>query len=183
MVTGPSGAGKTAVTDRVIEHLPTAHRLVTCTTRSIREGEVDGVDYHFVDRPNFEKRIADGAMAEWDEHYGNLYGIQKADVEQQLQAGGATVVCTDVAGAKTLKTLWPESIIIFLTAESKEVLEARIRGRGTTSEADVQGRLDRLPNELAYAKEADVVIVNPQGQLEETVGKIAQFIEKGLAQA
>lgn len=181
VLTGPSGVGKTAVVLRLLELMPDAHRLVTCTTRSLREGEVDGVDYHFVSRETFEEMIRREEMLEWDEHYGNLYGIRKSDVERDLAGGGTTLLWIDTAGAKTLKEIWPEAVIIFLTAESIEVLEKRIRSRGDASEADIQGRLDRLPAELAYAEQADYRVENPEGQLEATVAKIQGIIEQEMA--
>ncbi len=183
VVTGPSGVGKTAVVERVLPLIPNAHRLVTCTTRGLREGEIDGVDYNFLTRDVFQGLIDRGEMVEWDEHYGNLYGIRKADVERHLAEGGPTFIWIDTEGAKTLKALWPEAVVIFLTAESKEVLESRIRSRGTTSEADVQIRLDRLPSELAYEEKADYVVENAEGKLEETVSKISQIIQQELAKS
>lgn len=180
VITGPSGVGKTAVVDGLLASLPNAHRVVTCTTRDKREGEVDGVHYHFLDHATFQSLIDNGQMFEWDEHYGHLYGIRRADVDSAIAQPGVTIITIDTAGAKTIKNLWKEAVVIFLTAESADVLSTRIRERGNTSSADLQTRLDRLEEELAFGKTADYSLLNAQGKLTKTIEEVAAVIAQEL---
>ncbi len=183
VLTGPSGVGKTTVAEKLREAIPNLKRLVTCTTREPREGEVDGVHYHFLDKDAFMGLVASGEMFEWDEHYGHLYGSRNTDVDALIAEGGATLIVIDVNGAKTIETARPDAITLFLTAESKEVLVERIKSRGKWTEADLKKRFEELNAEMAFAKTADHVIENSEGKLEETVDRIRGIFEQEMAKS
>lgn len=183
VLTGPSGVGKTTVAEKLREAIPNLKRLVTCTTREPREGEVDGVHYHFLNKDAFMGLVASGELFEWDEHYGHLYGSRTSDVDALVAEGGATLIVIDVNGTKTIKQHRPDAITLFLTAESKEVLIERIKSRGKWTEKDLQQRFEELNQEMTFADAADYVIENPEGKLLETVEKIRQIFEEEMAKS
>ncbi len=172
IITGPSGVGKTTLAMELLKRRPTLKKVVTCTTRSIREGEVNGVSYHFLDRETFKRLIDEGAMFEWDEHYDNLYGSRRSDVEELMEAGNDVLFVVDVAGAKAIKETNPEAILLFVEAESVDQLMERIAKRDKGTTAGLEERKAAIEREMDFAKLADHRIVNREGELENTLAQI-----------
>lgn len=176
IITGPSGVGKTSVAMELLKRRPTLKKVVTCTTRPIRGGEVDGVSYHFLDRETMQSLIDTGAMFEWDEHYGNLYGSRKSDVDAFMAAGNDVLFVVDVAGAKTIKEANPHAVLLFIEAQSVDELLNRIAQRDKGTTAGLDERKAAIEREMTFAASADRRIINREGELEETVTQIQKMM-------
>ena len=162
IVSAPSGAGKTTLVGRLVEHTPQLKMSRSYTSRRAREGETDGVDYNFVSRTHFEGMIAAGHFLEWADVFGNLYGTCAADTEALLAAGQDVVLVIDVQGARKVRQRGIETTAIFVMPPSFDVLEQRLRGRSKDSEADIQRRLRVARDEVASFVEYDYVVVNDE---------------------
>jgi guanylate kinase len=160
IVSGPSGAGKTTLSDAALKSFPGLRMSVSCTTREPRGGEVDGREYHFVGREAFDAMIEKGELAEWAEVHGHRYGTPRAPLESAIAEGRDVLLDVDVQGASQLRRSCPEAVAVFLLPPDRSTLEARLRGRGTDSVATVQRRLDNACREIAEAQGYDHVIVN-----------------------
>jgi guanylate kinase len=167
VLAGPSGVGKSSVVDALRGRLPELFFSVSATTRDPRPGEVDGVHYRFVGPGGFDELIQRGELLEWAEIHGGLQrsGTPREPVERALSAGMPVLVEVDLAGARTIKAVLPESVTVFLAPPSLEELERRLRGRGTESEAQFRRRLQTAREEIAACDEFDVVIVNAELQV------------------
>ena len=160
VLSGPSGVGKTTLAKHVREAHPEVWLSVSATTRKPRPGEVDGVHYFFHDRPAFEHLIADGELLEWAEYAGNLYGTPRRAVEKRLDAGQPVLLEIELQGARQIRAAMPAARLVFLAPPSWEVLEERLRGRGTEPEDVIERRLETGRVELAAESEFDVTVVN-----------------------
>ncbi|MCE9566963.1 MAG: guanylate kinase [Planctomycetes bacterium] len=176
VVSGPSGVGKTTVVDRLL-HLGSLpmRRAVTATTRASRDGEIPGVSYHFWTREQFEAAREHAQMLEWATVHGrDYYGTPRSEVDEYRRAGTGVVLVIDVQGAAQIRKSCPDCLTVFVVAPSFEVLEARLRGRGTESEDRIQRRLETARQELARASEFDHVIVNED--LDRAVAELEQLV-------
>ena len=169
VITGPSGVGKTTVAYQLLERRSSLTRLITYTTRAPRPGEQDGVDYHFVTEDEFKRMIEEGELFEWAHVYDRYYGNREADLNRLLEEGQDVIMVVDVQGAKTIKTKRSDAFIIFLEAESPDILLARIERRSDGKPADIEKRRAALPEEMAFAAESHAVVKNQDGMIEETV--------------
>ena len=162
IVSAPSGSGKTTLVRRVMEALPELAFSISATTRPLRGQEVDGVDYHFLDEATFKSRVEAGDFLEWEEVYpGRFYGSLNQDVEAIWSAGQTVVFDIDVVGGRNLKSRFGDrALAIFIQAPSMKVLEQRLRQRGTEDEVGVRSRLDKANEEMGYASDFDLRIVN-----------------------
>lgn len=159
-MSGPSGAGKSSVVDGLAERIPFDFS-VSMTTRPARPDEIDGVDYHFVDRPRFERAIDAGELVEWAEYGGNLYGTPAAGLQAAAAGGRDIVLDIEIIGARNVQRRFPDAILIWIDAPTRAERERRLRGRGDTSDADVERRLALGDRHNVEAREFfDHVVVN-----------------------
>ncbi len=159
VVSGPTASGKSTLWRRLVQR-PGVAFSVSATTRPARRGERDGVDYHFVSRADFERRVAAGDFLEWARVHDQLYGTLRAEVEHALNAGQDVVLEIDVQGARQLRASGLPMISIFVLPPSLEVLEQRLRARGTEDEAEMRRRLEVVREELQQAPDYDHRVVN-----------------------
>ena len=172
VLSGPSGVGKDAVLERMKRLGSPYHFAVTATTRPMREGEREGEHYHFVARAEFERMIAHGELLEWAEVYGNLYGVPRAQVDRALSEGRDVLVKVDVQGAKTIRGLDPEAVLVFLAPPSMEELARRLTSRATEAEDAMRRRLREAEAEMEAAALFDHVVVNRDNRLDVAVRQI-----------
>jgi guanylate kinase len=161
ILSGPSGSGKSTVRQKLLAEggLP-LRRSVSATTRPRREGERDGVDYHFWTRDRFVEQVAAGAFLEWAEYAGNLYGTLRGEVDGYRAKGLGVLLEIEVKGAEQVRRKCPDSVSIFLRAPSWEVCEQRLRRRHTETEAAIERRLATARSELERQGEFDHVVIN-----------------------
>jgi guanylate kinase len=162
VVSAPSGTGKTTVVERLVQVTPDLALSRSYTSRPIRPGEVDGIDYNFITRTRFESMVGSNAFLEWADVFGNFYGTCGDDAERELAAGRDLVLVIDVQGARQVRTRCPGTVGIFVLPPSFEVLEQRLRGRSKDSEAAMQRRLETARAEVAAFVEYDYVVVNDE---------------------
>jgi guanylate kinase len=148
--------------ERLVQVVPDLGLSRSYTSRLIRDGERDGVDYNFITRARFEAMAADQAFLEWADVFGNLYGTCAADTDRELAAGRDLVLVIDVQGARQVRRLRPDIIAVFMLPPSFEVLERRLRGRSKDSEAAIRRRLATARQEIAAVDEYDYVVVNDE---------------------
>lgn len=175
VISGPSGAGKSSIRRRLFELLDGLVYSVSCTTRAPREGEVDGVDYRFVSKEEFEERIRRGDFLEWASVHGNLYGTLKEDVEKALSQGKDVVLEIDVQGARQVKEVFPGAILIFIMPPSREVLERRLADRGTETTESFRLRMESSEVEMRQVAWYDHAVVNDD--LERATDEVKRIIE------
>ncbi|SHG67361.1 guanylate kinase [Jatrophihabitans endophyticus] len=160
VLSGPSGVGKGTVVAELRQLVPHVWVSVSCTTRSPRPGEIDGVSYRFVDRAEFERMATAGELLEHAEFAGNRYGTPRGAVVDHLAEGVPTLLEIELEGARQVRAAMPEARFVFLAPPSARELAERLSGRGTESAADMARRLDRAEVEMAAASEFDHVVVN-----------------------
>ncbi len=159
VVSGPSGVGKGTVIQALSHHV-SFHLSVSATTREKRPGEVDGEDYHFVTRDEFEAWVAGGRMLEWAEYAGNLYGTPRQPVVEKLQAGHDVILEIEVQGARQVREAMADAVLVFILPPSIDELADRLRGRGDT--ANVAERLETAKRELQSVAIFDHTVVNDE---------------------
>ncbi len=159
-VSAPSGAGKTSLVKALLESASGLTVSVSHTTRPMRPGETDGVNYHFVDKAGFEAMLARDAFLEHAEVFGNYYGTSRDWVESQLAAGEDVILEIDWQGAGQIKALLPESVGIFILPPSREALRARLTGRGQDAAEVIERRLAEAEAEMSHYPQADYLVLN-----------------------
>jgi guanylate kinase len=174
VVSAPSGTGKTTVVERLVQVVPDLALSRSYTSRLIRSGERDGVDYNFITRATFEAMVAEQAFLEWADVFGNFYGTCAADADRHLAAGRDLVLVIDVQGARQVRALRRDIIGIFVLPPSFAVLERRLRGRSKDSEEAIRRRLATAREEIAAVDEYDYVVVNDE--LETCVDRIRAIV-------
>ena len=160
VLSGPSGVGKGSLVGVLRRRHRQVWLSVSVTTRAPRPGERDGVEYHFIDQPEFDEMVAAGALLEHDAHLGASYGTPRGPVALQLASGGPVLLEIDMVGARQVRTSMPDAQLVFLAPPSFEELARRLTGRGTEDPAKVAQRLERAREELAAESEFDAVVVN-----------------------
>jgi guanylate kinase len=159
VVSAPSGCGKGTLLSRVLED-DSYYYSVSATTRSPREGETDGVSYHFLSRQEFEQLINSGGMLEYAQYCGNYYGTPRREVEKKLEEGKNVILEIEVQGAMQIKERCPEGVFIFILPPSVSELEKRLKNRGTEPDEVIAKRVAEAAGEIAKAHKYDYVVVN-----------------------
>lgn len=176
IVTGPSGAGKDSVIEKVRELGLEFGSVTTTSTRPMRPGEAEGQPYYFIDRDEFEEKIENGEMLEWAEVYGNLYGSTREEMERQLGKNDLVIIKVDPQGARTLKQMKKEAVTVFINPPSFEFLEKRLVNRASDSPEVIAKRLQTAKTELEHLEDWDFVITNDEGKLEDAATELMAVI-------
>jgi guanylate kinase len=171
---GPSGAGKSTLILRLRERVKDLGYSVSHTSRAPRGNEVDGVDYHFVDRDTFTRMIGEDSFVEWATVYGDLYGTSVSGLRDQIDRGIDIILDVDYQGAESIKAHFKESVLIYILPPSLKILERRLRDRATDEDDVIDARLKRALDEMHHCGLYDYLIVNDD--LEEAVGAAESII-------
>lgn len=160
VVSGPSGAGKSTLIREALEAVPELAYSVSATTRRPREGEVDGRDYVFLSREEFEEWIQEERFLEWAEYSGNFYGTPEQRVDELLQSGRSVILEIELQGARLVRKNRPDAVMVFVRAPSLEETRKRLRGRATEDEDALEARMTTAVQEVAARNEFDREVVN-----------------------
>lgn len=176
--TAPSGAGKTTIVKSLLEKFDKLFLSITYTTRFPRKGEVDGIDYNFVDVDEFREKIQEGFFLEWEEVYENqFYGSSKKIIDENHHKSIITMMIIDVKGALKIKEMYgDEALTVFVKVSDLEILRKRLVDRGTENEASINKRIIRASEELLYESKYDYVLLNDV--LSDAVNTISEEIKK-----
>jgi guanylate kinase len=162
VISAPSGAGKTTIVKEVLRRFPSFKFSVSATTREIRPGEIDGKDYFFLSKSEFERKISNDELVEYEEIYSNYYGTLKSEVEKALSLGEDIVFDVDVKGGLSIKRKFPQAVTIFIKPPSMDVLRERLEKRGSETKEQIGRRLKRVPMELEKGALYDYIIINDE---------------------
>lgn len=175
LFSGPSGVGKDTLLDILLQKDPKLQKSISITTRMRREGEIDGTDYYFITPDDFEAMLESGDVLEFAKYGKNLYGTPKKPVDRWLNEGKTVILKIEVQGAAKIKSMYPDSIAVFVMPPSLETLEHRLRNRGTEDEEDLVRRLDIAREEIRRSGDYDYVVINDD--LDKTADEILEKIE------
>lgn len=174
VISAPSGCGKDTILEQLYKKNSNLTQSVSATTRAMREGEIDGVSYHFTTTDAFEKMIENGEVLEYTQYCGNYYGTPKKAVTDMLEQGRDVILKIEVEGAMNIKKIFPGCVLIFILPPSMSELERRLRKRGTETEETIAARIAQARNELQFADKFDYLVVN--GDLEKAVDDVNTVI-------
>jgi guanylate kinase len=167
VVSGPSGAGKDTLVERLLSRMgPRMRYSVSATTRAPRPGEVEGRDYFFLTREDFLERVGRGAFLEWRDYNGNLYGTPRGHVEDTLAGGHDLIMKPEVNGALAARGAYPQAVLIFVLPDKFEHLESRLAARQTETTDEIAKRLAIAREETKFIKSFDYLIINEQSRVE-----------------
>ena len=179
MITGPSGVGKGTLIRGLMERLDGLELSVSATTRAPRAGESDGVDYHFLTREEFDRRVAAGDFVEHADYAGRSYGTLRSELDERLRQGTPVVLEIEVQGARQVRAAMPEAVQVFIAPPSLEALRARLIGRGTDDRAEVERRLRVAEQELQARPEFAYVVVNDR--VDDATTELTEIVARELA--
>lgn len=174
VLSAPSGAGKTSISRALLSSRPALRQSVSCTTREKRGGEVDGVDYHFVSRAEFDRMVACGAFAEWAEVHGNRYGTTRAALAAATAAGQDILLDIDVQGAAQIRASGLDAVFIFILPPSLDELRQRLAARDTDAPEVIARRLANAAGEIRESVHADFIVVNDR--LAEAIARVEAIL-------
>lgn len=174
VISGPSGVGKSTIVHQLRNTVKDLAYSISYTSREPREDEVDGVNYHFVDRETFEKMIQEKAFVEWAEVYGALYGTSLDVLQNRMSQGLDVVLDIDSQGATNLKNHFEESTLIYILPPSLDILDQRLRGRGMDPEEVIRARFQRAIREIERCVDYDYIVMNEE--VDRAVEEIACII-------
>ena len=177
VISGPSGVGKGTICNKLIDD-SLAEYSVSYTTRSPREGEVDGVNYNFISRDEFERKIREGDFIEYNLYNGNYYGTSRDFVIDKLNKGIDVFTEIDVNGAKNIKRMFSDALLIYIAPPSMEELKKRLIGRGTEDKDIIEERLKIAEEELKYKNMYDYVVINDD--IDKATRMVKDIIEGNL---
>ena len=175
VISGPSGAGKSSILKQVMQRMPQLQFSVSATSRPPRPGEENGVQYFFVSEDAFRQMISEGAFVEYDYHMSKYYGTLKSEILKKTQLGDM-VLDVEPNGAKNVKDIYPDAILIYIGAPSIETLKERLRNRKDTSEEQIKIRSERAEWEDSQRDKYDYVVINDV--LENAVEKVLNIIQE-----
>jgi guanylate kinase len=164
VITGPSGVGKGTLIRGLMERLPQLELSVSATTRAPRPGEQDGVDYHFLTREEFDRKVQQGEFVEHADYAGRSYGTLRSELEERVRAGAPVVLEIEVQGARQVRASVPDAVQVFIAPPSLEQLRTRLIGRGTDDSEEVERRLRVAAEELTAQTEFAHVVINDRLQ-------------------
>lgn len=180
IISGPSGAGEDSIINGLKKHFQ-FERIITTTTRSMREDDIDGETYYFITKDEFLAKINAGNFAEYAEHYnGNFYGVTKKELQRVQNSGKIGLLKVEYKGVVSIKKIFPEIKAIFVNASSLEILEKRIRNRDKVSEEYLSQRMSYTKEWLNHLDMYDYKVINEEGKLCETIEKVAEIIKLNL---
>jgi guanylate kinase len=177
VISGPSGVGKDVTVRAIMERGLPFHFVVTTTSRPMRPGEAEGVDYHFVSKEQFESMIANDEMLEHSIVYNEYKGIPKAQIRNALNSGKDVILRLDVQGAEKIRRLCPGALLIFLLPTDQDEWITRLRERKTETPETFSIRVETVKKELTQLPNFDYVVVNAQNRLEDTVDRIVSIVD------
>ena len=160
VISAPSGGGKSTIAAAVRQRVEGLSYSISHTTRPPRKGEQDGVDYHFIDKTTFTRMVEEGAFLEWARVYEDLYGTSLRGVRDLTASGADIVLDVDVQGGRNIKARFPASVLIFLVPPSLNVLEDRLRGRGTDEERVIRNRMNQAMDDIRNCVWYDYIVIN-----------------------
>ena len=178
VITGPSGVGKGTLIRGLMGRVPQLALSVSATTRAPRTGEQDGADYHFLPREEFDRRVLEGDFVEHADYAGRSYGTLRSELESRVASGIPVVLEIEVQGARQVRGAMPEAVQVFIAPPSLEALRARLTGRGTDDQVEVERRLKVAEQELTAQPEFAHVVVNDR--LEEALEQLVSIVESSL---
>lgn len=174
VVSSPSGGGKGTILKALFGRNENLRMSVSATTRAPRAGEEDGVHYYFITKEQFRRNIDDGAMLEYAEYCGNYYGTPKAPIQAWLDEGHDVVLEIEVQGGRQIKAVAPDCVSLFILPPSLEVLEKRLRGRGTETDDVIRNRLHAAEEEIRCVRDYDYAVINDT--VEQAVSEIEAIL-------
>jgi guanylate kinase len=179
VIAAPSGCGKTTIAKAILAKYPAMFFSVSATTRQIRNGEVNGKDYFFLTKAEFEERIHTGDLVEWEEIYGNYYGTLKSEISRALHQSHMMLFDVDVKGALSIQKHFPnDSILIFIQPPNFEILKKRLENRNTENPETLKRRLERVPMEMEKGRYFDFQVVNDD--LQKAVDEVDEIVQTNM---
>ena len=179
VIAAPSGGGKTTLANELISRFPNARRSITCTTRPARPTEIPDQDYIFLNDSEFDDMLKQNEFAEWAMVHGHRYGTRKKIVQDSIDKGEILIMTIDVQGAQSIKGAFDQALSIFVMPPDFDILESRLRKRGTEADADIRKRLENARKEIALAGDFDFQVLNDR--LDRAALEIESIIKKNLA--
>jgi len=177
-VAAPSGAGKTTIVKNILSRHPEIFFSVSATTRPQRESETNGVEYIFLTEEEFKSKIDNEEFIEWEKFYDYYYGTYKKVIQETVDSGKSVLLEVDVKGALSIKGLYPEAYLIYISPPSYEELVKRLRERRTENESDFRKRIDRAKMELSLKEKFDYIVENKI--LNEAINEVSALVERIL---